>query len=176
MAEAELRGPLERERVAVIQSPGPVHTAIDFIRIVADLAVVEVFAAGEHATKEDGHVDRRDFGNAVTIAGVDIHEVIEEAVYLMSLGQQETKRGTYARSDLFPGTILALVTDAERRQAEAGRCNATHQALVAAIRERTIAHETGIRIRFVPEEIEGRTFEVVQQRGIEFRTDGIFRQ
>ena len=92
LAEAVLRGPLQGEGLAAVEGPGPFHAGVELGGIAADLLVLEIFGAGDRAAQQDRHVDRRDFRVIAALAAVHLHEVVEEAVDLGSVVDEELER------------------------------------------------------------------------------------
>ena len=109
---------------------GQVDAVVELRGEGGDLRVVEVGAGGEDSAEEDGCVDGGDFDVDEGLAGFDVAEVVEEAVLVGHLVEMKVECG----DDLFfyavGGEVASLVGDAERREAEACRCDAGGEVLI----------------------------------------------
>jgi hypothetical protein len=88
-----------------------------------DGGVVEVGAGGEDAAEKPRGVDAGDFDGGQRLAGVDVVEVVEEAVLVRHGVEVEVEGGLHAGDDVGVGDvgeIAALVGDAEGGEAKAG--------------------------------------------------------
>ena len=90
--------------------------------------VVEVGAGGEDAAEQQRGVDGGDFVVADAGAGVDVVEVVEEAVDVGQGVGVEAKGAANLLEDLRARLKAALFGDAEGGEAEAGGGNAGHGA------------------------------------------------
>ena len=83
--EAGLRPPAVRERRAAVPGPVPVGPAVERVGQAADLGlvgrvVVEIGGGGEHAREQERRVDRGQLALPDAAAGLDVEEVVEEAL------------------------------------------------------------------------------------------------
>lgn len=91
--EAGLGPPAHGKRLAAIEHPWPIDTVIELRGEVCDRVVVEVGAYGKDAAKQDGRVDGGHFAVDERLAGLDVVEVVEEAVLVWHLVEVELQGG-----------------------------------------------------------------------------------
>ncbi len=61
---------------------------------------MKVFARRQNSAEQDGGVDGRNFRHAHPLPRVDVDEVVEKAVHLFHMVQQELKGGDHPAADL----------------------------------------------------------------------------
>ena len=164
-AETKFRLPFERKRVAIMQGPRPLDATINPGSGTANRRIVEILAAGQHAAQKNRHIDGRQLRFRETASVAHVHIVVEKAMDVRGV-RQEMERPLDPGGDFGARPVVALVSNAQRGESEAGRRNAAHPALAAAVCLGPVTDQAGVRVGFVPEEFERSPLELVQQLGV----------
>ena len=149
-----------------VEHPRPVHALVDLLRQGFDLAILKPGPGGQDSAQQDRGVDGRKLRPGPAPAGLNVREVIEEAVHLRHLMQVPVQRRSHALHHLGVRQIAVLVGDAQRRQPEAGRCDAGHPARIAAagkVVARPIQNLPGARTALFPEEQAALPHQLVKK-------------
>ena len=121
--------PAHGEGGSTVEHPGPVDAVVDEGGELVDLGVVvKVRAGGENAAEEQRGVDGGDFYVLCADAGVDVVEVVEEAVDAGQGVRVEVQRAADLLDDFGARLVAAVVGDAESGEAEAGAGDGGHGA------------------------------------------------
>src|SRR3569833_851232 len=123
--------PAHRKSFAAIEHPGPVNTLINLLRLRFDLRVVKVRVRHEHAAEEEGSVDRRKLDAFHALPGLDIREVIEEAVHLGKFVEVPLERVADTVDNSIVGKKSAYIGDTQGGEAEASGGNTSHATRIA---------------------------------------------
>jgi hypothetical protein len=121
-------------------------------------------AAVQDAAHQQRGVDRGQLTAEHALAAFNVDEMVEEAMLMRALLEQEGKCFFHARFAVAGAKIVALRGDAHCAQAEAGCCDGCNAAQRAPLRRRTIPNQTRFGAGFVVKEVAVATLHVVEQR------------
>src|ERR1700761_4431862 len=89
--------------------------------------------------------------------------MIEEALVTIGLVEHGLERQSHSCLDLVAGRVAALVADTKSRQSEPNRSDACGSVVVATIDMRAVFNQAGLRMRLLPEKLERRLLDLIQQ-------------
>ena len=98
-----------------------------------------------------------------SLPATHIHKVIEEAILIRHLIEQETQRSPRAREDVAARHVAALVRDAQCGQTEASGRNARYGTRVVAGGEGAILHLSRRRAGLPPEVEEDCALDIIEK-------------
>ena len=173
--EAKFRLPFEGEGVSAVQCPWPVNAPVNPRRRAANRGVAEIGAAGQYSAQQNRHVNGRQLRLRESSPVAHVQVVIEKPVPVRGM-LQEVKRLPDPGRNLGARPVVVLMSDAQRRQSKAGRGNAAHPAVAAAVGFGAVSDEAGVRIGFVPEKLERGARYLVQQLRVGTGCGGCLRQ
>ena len=130
--------------------------------------MTEIFAAGENSAQQDRGVDGGDFRIPDSLAGVDVRPMKEKPAMGGHLLPKKLQAGKHADQDRARRAVAALVSDTERREAEAGGGNARNNSFIR--RQRGIAailYQARVGVGLFPEKEEAGLFQLIQ-KGVVF--------
>src|SRR5262245_39941896 len=116
------------------------------MRELIDLPVLEVFPAGEDATKQNCAIYRGNLRVPEALAGVDVGPVIEEPTVIRHLLPEKMQPGEDAIARIFQGNPSPLLADAQGSEPEPGRRDAAKIALVGGSHIEAVSDDTRLRI------------------------------
>ena len=122
--EAGLRTPAHREGFAAVEHPRKVDTIVELRSEIGDLRVIEVGAGGEDSAEEDRGIDGGHFDVDKGLPGLDVIEMVEEAVLVWHLVEMEVERGDYLFFYAIGRGVAPLVGNTECCEAETSRGDA----------------------------------------------------
>src|SRR5712691_6608866 len=156
--------------LAALHHPGKVDTVVNLRREVNDLLVaLKARSDSQNTGQQPCRVNGRDFTVPDPRAGCAIHEMVEPAVLLGSLGGEKAQGREHSLASHLAANPTVICGDAKGRQAEAGGGDARH-SLVAqrvhdgfAVRKGTIKHQAGARIGLLQKIAECAARNIVQK-------------
>src|ERR1700690_2281702 len=125
--------------------------------------MLEVLPAGENSTKQDGRVDRRDFGVPHSFARVNVGEVIEESSMRGQLFPQKAQTSHNSLARLGQWNISAFLSNAKRGQPKTRCRDARYQSGVIRADITSVLHHPGLWVGLFPEVEEICPFQFLQQ-------------
>src|SRR5580658_540044 len=137
--------PRHGEHIPAVEHPGPINAMIKIGRKLINLMIVaEVLSRREHATEQQRCVDGRGLAPMKRSSALYIIEVRKEAVVVLQLVMMKPQGVTHARQNSLMRNVTSPISDAQRREPEASRCNRRHTTAVANSRRieglRSIQH------------------------------------
>jgi hypothetical protein len=138
------------ERRTAVARPVPVGPAVEFVGQAADLGLVlrvgvEVGGAGEHAGEQERRVERGQLAVPDAAAGVDVEEVVEEALVPGGIRPRPLRKveeaAEAAAGDLrgeLADDHAALDDDRDRRQGHADCGDAARDVRVGLVPDQTV--------------------------------------
>src|SRR5271155_3574001 len=139
------------------------HAVENFVRQLADLRVLEVLAASENSAKQNGGVNRGEFGLPEALAGIDVGPMVEKSALVGQLLPEKAQRVDHAFAGERERDIAALFADAQRGQAESGGGDAADHTVVGGAHIAAVLHHSGAGIGLIPEKLKNRFFELLEE-------------
>ena len=163
---------MRQEQRITRKHPRKIDASIDCLGERGNFRVSgEALAHGQHAREQERRVDRGQLARPLTGAGPQVDEVIEPATLLIDPRREESKGGASSVDGCGPRHPAAFRGNAQTAQPEANRSDAADVARVtvnrSASRPSAVAHDSGRRVRVLPEE-EKRAFGQIFEERIVF--------
>src|SRR6267378_2812230 len=161
--ETAARFPSHGKRLAAIEHPRPIHALVDCGREILDLGIIEMLASRQYAAKQKRGVDRGEFAVPDTLCGFDIDEVVEESVFVRQSPREKAKRLPHPFPDRRRLPVTARFPDAQASEPKTSRRNTRNATMIAAVKQRAIPDLASRGTGFVPEKVERRALDFVQE-------------
>src|ERR1022692_3713058 len=125
--------------------------------------MLEVLAAGKNSTKQDGRVDRRDFGVPHSFTRVNVGEVIKESSMRGQLFPRKPQLSHNSLARLGQWNVSAFLSNAKRGQPKTRGRDACYHSSVIRAHITSVLHQPGLWVGLFPEVEEICSFQFLQQ-------------
>ena len=155
-----------RKNAGIFRKPVPIDAIENFVGQLADFGMLEILAAGEDATKQNGSVHRRNFGLPQSFARADIGPVIIKAALLGHFFPEKTQSCESAIAGLGIRNISAFFADAKGGESESGCGDTAQDAGIGAANVTSVLDDACLGIALFPEELKNGVFQLLEKRVI----------